>query len=152
MRWELLHFVHLSQTGWQPASRRNSSHWAPGILSVQVSLYQRKICKCWRCIKTYAGIQTRGDYFMPTAKFPNGIVYYWNNKHHTETPNEKGIHHCHKQELCGSFSISLERLSSLCLMKFEAFFPVPPYYLISAVIWCDDHFMIVLQHNSPHKI
>lgn len=61
LRWELLHFVHLSQMCWQPSSRRNSSHWAPGILSVQVSLYQQKICKFWRFsyMKMYADIQTR---------------------------------------------------------------------------------------------
>lgn len=60
--------------GWQPSSRRNSSHWAPGTLSIQVSLYQQKICKCWRCIKTYAGNQTRGDYFMPTILFSTKIT------------------------------------------------------------------------------
>lgn len=111
--------------GWQPASRRNSSHWAPGILSIQVSLSQQKICKCWKCIKMYAGIQTREQLNSHTVLFTTEI---------TNTIQKLQIRKAYTvfttTELCRSFSISLEGLSSFCLMEFEVFVPAPPYHSV----------------------
>lgn len=139
--------------GWQLSSRRNSSHWAPGILSVQASLFQQKICRFWRFsyMKMYH-ISKPGKtnlckalghlMVLLTTETTGTTAKLQIRKANTFFTNNWAM-----QELWhftwGILLIFPDRFSGLCSCT---------TFSLSAVILCNAHFMFILQCKSSHKM